>query len=185
MKPCDPILRLGASCTNAAANPFQLLPIQRTIFSFLCFCVNFPLCFLFQIRTVISLIFENLSSVYFNNFSGNAVQKVPVVGYHNNGTPIFQQLFFQQSNRFVVNMVGRFVQQQNIAGLNQSSSNAGTPLFAARQCTNISGFVCNAQFSQNRLRFKRLCLFKICRQMQHDLFQYAAVRFKLRNLRQV
>ena len=52
---------------------------------------------------------EQVSTVNFYNLICNAIQKITVMCYHDNRTPIFFQLVFQELYGFIVNVVGWFV----------------------------------------------------------------------------
>ena len=105
--------------------------------------------------------------------------------HHDNCTPIFFQLVFQELYGFIVNVVGWFVQQQDITGLNPCRRNASSSPFSARKCTDVAVYVGDAKLLQNRFGFKFFCRLQICWQVCHDLFQDAAMFCKVWNLRQV
>ena len=51
--------------------------------------------------------------------------------YHYNSTAVFFQLLLTERHRFIVNMVCRLVDKQNITGLYEGSGYAGTSSLSA------------------------------------------------------
>ena len=137
MEALDSVLGLGASRPNTTPDPLQFLPIERAVFPFLRLGICLTLCLLFQIGAVVSVVGEETATVNLHDFPGDAVQEIPVVGDHDNCATILLQLLFQQLYGFVVDVVGRLVQQQHIAGLDECRSDTGTTAFSAGERSDV------------------------------------------------
>ena len=79
-----------------------------------------PLCavlfLLFGVVGVIAGKSHNISGIYFNDLSGDAVQKIPVMGYDQDSTLIIGEIPFQPADRIHVQMVCGLIQQDDIGG---------------------------------------------------------------------
>ena len=72
------------------------------------------LAFLFQIGRIIALVDKIAATIEFEDPADNIIEEVTIVGHENDVTLIVDQMLFQPSHRFCVQVVGRFVEQQNV-----------------------------------------------------------------------
>ena len=74
-----------------------------------------------------------MPAVEFQNPAGNIVQKIPVVRNGDYSAGKFVQESFEPGHRFRIEMIGRFVEQQNIGALQQQPAQRQPTFFPPRQ----------------------------------------------------
>ena len=185
LKALNAVFGLGAPRACAPADPFQLPPVKRLVFPLRGFCVRLALRFIRKIIAVIAFAEIQLSAVNLRNPLADLVQKISVMRDHDNRAAVFQQLILQQLRGFVVDVVGRLIQQEHITRLHECGGDACAALFASGECGDIAVAVRKPELPQHGARLVFLCGFQIRRQMREHLFQNAAVRVKFRNLREI
>ena len=141
--PCDQFLelldtRLGLGLTplGPGPDPFQLVIDRLLAASGLAVFLLQALGLLLQIGGVIAFIGEIFAAIEFEDPTHDIVEEVTIVGDHQDRTGIFLQMVFQPGHAFGIEMVGRFVQQENIGLLDQQPGQRDPALFAARQILN-------------------------------------------------
>ena len=184
-KALDAVFGLGASCAGAAADPFQLPPVERLVLSLCGLCIRLALCLIRKIIAVIALAEIQLSAIDLRDPLADLIEKIAVMRDHDDRAAVFQQLILKQLCGLVVDVVGRLVQQEHIARLHEGSSDARTALFTAGKHRNIAVTVGQPELPQHGARLVFLSRFQIRRQMREHLLQNAAVRIKFRNLRKI
>ena len=73
-----------------------------------------PLLLLLQPGRIVALVGNALAAVEFENPAGDVVEEVAVVGDDQDGAGIVAQVTFEPGHGFGIEMVGRFVQQQQL-----------------------------------------------------------------------
>ena len=114
IKSIFPIARLMTSGLRHTAHPFELRTIQ-VVGAFYLHRLGFDTFFaFFQIIAIIALVLVYPAVVYFNNLRTNAVEEVTVVRHHQQGQVGTAQIVFQPLGHVEVQVVGRFIQYQDI-----------------------------------------------------------------------
>ena len=132
-----PISCLMPAGLRHASHPLQLGTVEVIgAFHFYGFGFN-TLFALLQIITVITLILVYLAVVYLYNFRANAVQKVTVVRHHQKAEIVATQIFFQPFRHIKVEVVGRFVQYQQIGFSDKGIGKRHTLQLAAGQVFHL------------------------------------------------
>ncbi len=123
----------GSSSLDAFANPDfffgQSFVKQRVFFFFGRQCLFFA----DQKRIVVAGPVEQSAAVDFEDPGRHALQKHPVVGHEHQRRAEPEEKVFQPINRIDVEMVRRFVQQQQIRFGNQCPGQQNAPLHSGRQ----------------------------------------------------
>ncbi len=114
----DAGLRLGLARLGALAHPFALTRQRPLAGRFLASLLGHALGLLFQVGRVVALVGDAPATVELEDPAGHVVQEVSVVGDHQHRTGIFAKMLFQPSDRFCVEVVRRFVEEQQV-GLRQ------------------------------------------------------------------
>ena len=119
LKPLETSFLFGRTRLCSATHPFQFVP--QEILTLFLFRKKpfFPFRFHFQIFCKVRLIGINLPFFQLQHTVCYAIQEITVMGYHQKGFRVFFQMFFQPFHSVVVNVVGRFIQNQQIHRRNQ------------------------------------------------------------------
>ena len=80
---------------------------------------------------VIAFVGDTLAAVELENPARHVVEEVAVVGDEDDAAFVFAQRVFKPGNRLRVEMVGGFVEQQDIGGLEQQFAQGHAAAFAA------------------------------------------------------
>ncbi len=89
------------------------------------------LLFLFQPRRVVAFPGDAEPAVEFEDPAGDVVEEVPVVGDGDDGALVVLQVTFEPRNRFGVEVVGRFVEQEKIGFRQEQPAQRDAPALAA------------------------------------------------------
>ena len=100
--------------SGSSAYPFQFYTKYRLALSFSCQLHFLTLGFQFQVSRIICLVTINQTFIDFNNSVRHAIQKVAVMGYHDEcPSPLFQ-IVFQPICHFIIQMVCRLIKQKYV-----------------------------------------------------------------------
>src|SRR6218665_2849031 len=86
--------------------------------------------FLFQIRRVVAFIGVEPTAVNLTNPFGNMVEKVPIVCHSEHRTGILRQVLFQPQHTFGIEVVGRFVKQEQVGFLQEEFAQGHSTLLS-------------------------------------------------------
>ena len=78
-----------------------------------------------------------VAAIQFQNPARHIIQKVAIVGHGDHGAFILLQMLLQPQHRFGIQVVGRFVEQQNIGLLEQQPAQRHPPLLAAGEHAHL------------------------------------------------
>ena len=140
---------LGASCLYTLAHPGQLLLVKPAHFVGVAGLYGFTLCLFFEKGGIVAAVAVEFSTIKFENDVGGAVKKIAVVGDDDETRLTIVQLFLQPADGLVVEMVCRFVQQEQVGRANQRRRQRHTLLHAAGKGADFLGHVVDAQTVQN------------------------------------
>ena len=90
------------------------------------------LLFLFKPRRIISFIRNSVAAVEFENPACNVIEEVAVVGDGDDGAFVVAQVMFEPRHGLGVEVVGGFVEQENIGFSEQESGEGDAALFSTR-----------------------------------------------------
>src|ERR1700693_436526 len=121
----------GASSPDTAPHPFQFNPQKSLAAAFRLFGDLLPDRFRFQVRRVVAGMRVATAAVEFDDSRGNDNEKVAVVRHKNHRARKPLEKFFKPADRFRVEMIGRFVQQQQIRLRRQRPAQRHPPFLAA------------------------------------------------------
>ncbi|MND68196.1 hypothetical protein D3C80_596400 [compost metagenome] len=129
----DTGLRLGLTSLRAGCDPFlfarQRLLATSLFASFLLHALGLG----GQVGGIVAFVRNATAAVEFENPAGDIVEEVAVVGDHHHGARIIAQVLFKPCDRFGVEMVGRFVEQQQVRLRQQKAAERDTAAFTTRQ----------------------------------------------------
>ena len=114
-------------------HPFQLTFERFTAFAGRFFLHGHAGSFLLQPRSVISFPWNTFATIEFKNPTRYIVQKVTVVRNGNYSSCVLLQVMLQPFHRFGIEVVGRFVEQQNIRIAQQQTTQSDAALFTSRK----------------------------------------------------
>ena len=124
---------LGLPGLWAHADPFQL-PLKGFLtFGFGFFLIFEPLLFLLQPGGIIAFPGDALTPVQLQNPAGDIVEKISVMGDSDDGSGIILKMVFQPGDGLGIEMVGGFVQKQNVGFLQQQPAQRHPAFFPAGQ----------------------------------------------------
>ena len=123
-------LVLGLTGLRRAANPVELVLQALGELGVLGALDFHTLGFRLQIRGVVALVRVQVAAVDFANPFGHVVHEVAVVGDSDDGALVLVQELFEPQNRFGVQMVGGFVEQQQVGGFKQQTAQGDTTALA-------------------------------------------------------
>ena len=124
----DMRLLLGGTGTGPAHHPGQILLVKSRHFPLRRQGVIQPLLTGLQILFVISLVPEDAGLVDLPDRIGHRVQKIPVMGHHQQSPLVGRQPVLQPLDHVMIQVVCRLIQDQQITG-GQKSRRQGSPLF--------------------------------------------------------
>lgn len=165
----DALPAFGASGPCAALQPGQLAFEQALPLSFTGPRVLFPFAFQLQKAFVICLVPVQLPMIDLRNTVADPVQKIPVVRNHHQRALIAFQLSFQPFHHFIIQVVGRLIQNQYFAGAYQRGRHGQTFALPAGKVPYRFAKVRHAQLCQNRLGPVAFLLHIAPRAAQHML----------------
>ncbi|OPY17054.1 MAG: hypothetical protein A4E69_00063 [Syntrophus sp. PtaB.Bin138] len=132
-------LRFGVAAPGAHPDPLQL-PLQGLLpLRLLLLFVAQPRLLLLQPRGIVALPGNSLPAVKFENPLGHIVQEVPVVGDGDDRSLVRLQVMLQPGHRFCVQVVGGFVEEQDVGPLQEEAAEGHPPPLAAGE--NLHGGV--------------------------------------------
>ena len=131
--PLDMGLLLGGTGPGSPADPFQFHPQDGLAFALACRLHLLTLSLQLQKAGIIGLIAINRAFVDFHNPVAYTVQKIPVMGDHDQCASPFFQIVLQPVCHVIVQMVGGLVQQQNVRrGEQHRNKRQALPLSAGK-----------------------------------------------------
>ena len=116
---------------------------------------------------------------------GDAVEEIPVVRDHDHRAAVSVQLFFQPRRRLVVDVVGRLVQNQNFARIDEGGDDRDALFLSAGQQTDGFVEVEDVQLGQHGLCLIRPLLGKPFVRAAEHLLEHGDVLGEVRRLRQI
>ena len=124
-------MHLGLARLRVLAHPFQFL-LHRLHVGVDLLVFGFQARFLLlQPARVVALPRDAVAAVEFENPLGGVVEEVAVVGDGDHGAGEAHEELFQPFDRFGVEVVGRFVEQQHVGLCQQQLAQRDAALFAA------------------------------------------------------
>ena len=170
---------------RAAAHPLQLSAIQGPPLAF-CgkrhFLTRRPI---LQIYFVVSLVAIQLATGQLQNDIGDPIQKIAIVRHHKNRAAKLFEISFQPLDGITVDMVGRLVQDENIAGIGENTRHGDPFPLAAGQCTHFFLEVSHTELMQHGFALVITLCGSLRRQITDRLLQYGFVGIISRGLRQI
>ena len=118
----------------------------------------------------------------FQNHIGDPVEKIAVMGHHKDCAAELFQIIFEPFHSGAVNMVRRFVQNQNIAGVGKNTGHGDSLPLAAGQKAHLLIKLCNTQLVQHGLAFIIPLGERFRCQIADGLFQHSSLRIEGRGL---
>ena len=88
-------------------------------FAFGCHCTGHAFRLACEKSLIIFVVKIQLCVIQLTDAVGHTVEEIPVMGDDDDSAFIRLQLLLQPCRSFIVNMVGRFVKNQNFTGVNQ------------------------------------------------------------------
>ena len=107
---------LGGSGTGSAHHPGQILLVESGHFTFSRKGVVEALLFGLEILFIITFITEDIGFVDLPDGVGHRIQKIPVMGHHQEGAFVGRKPVLQPFDHVVIQMVGGLIQDQKITG---------------------------------------------------------------------
>ena len=170
---------------RAAAHPLQLSAIQSPPLSF-CGKRHFlTRCPVLQIYFVVSLVAIQLAIGQFQDHVGDPIQKIAIVRHHKNRAAKLFEIAFQPLDGITVDMVGRLVQDENIAGIGENTRHGDPFPLTAGQGAHLPCKIRNAKLVQHGFALVITLCSCLRRQITDRLLQYGFVRIISRGLRQI
>ena len=164
-------LLLGRTGLGAAADPGRFPADQIAPFGRFRFFPFQPGLTLFEIRCVISTIRIDLSPVQFQHVPGDAVEEIPVVSAQNQGRLAVVEILFQPAYGTVVEVVRRFIHDEQITRQDQRPCQPQPFPLAAGQGIDGLGQIGNPQLLEHHfgmlLQFPGLLFIHFPGQLQH------------------
>ena len=133
----DSRLALGLPRLGAHPNPLQFAGQRSLPGLLLTLFDRHPLLAGFQPGGVVALQRNPFAAVDFQDPLGNVVQEISIVRDGNDGAGVPGQVLLQPGNAFGIQVVGRFVQQQQVGLANQQLAKRHAASLAARQLRDI------------------------------------------------
>ena len=152
----DTGLALGLARRGRLAHPFGFAFQHLDAGSVFTLLLRKALGLLLQIGRVIALIGNGAATIEFENPARDIVEEVTVVGDDQDGTGIITQVMFQPVDGFSVEMVRRFVEQDEIRLGQQQAGERDAALFTAGEIVNrsIAGWAAQRVHGLLHLGFK-------------------------------
>jgi len=121
----------GLPAPGPLPDPFQL-PFQGLLpFGSLLAFLGKPFGFLIEPATVVTLPGDTLPPVELQDPAGYIVEEIPVVGHGYYGSLVLGQVVFEPMHRFGIEVVGGFIQQEDIRFLQQQAAKGNPAPFPA------------------------------------------------------
>ncbi len=136
----DPGLRFGLASLGAHPDPFQFASQVLFASLLLAFFQSHSFGAVFQPRAVVAFERDAAAAIDFEDPLGHVVQEVTIVGDGHNGALVVGQVLFQPRNGFGIEVVGRFVEQQQVGLANEQLAKCDAAFFATRQVGDLSIF---------------------------------------------
>ena len=133
----DAGLALGLARPGRGVDPFELVLEGPLAGAFLALLLGQALLFLFQPGRIIALVGNAAAAVQFQNPAGDVVQEIPVMGDQHDGAFIFVEEAFQPGHRLGVQVVGRFVEHQDVGAFQQQPAERHPAALTARQFAHV------------------------------------------------
>ena len=129
----DAGLGLGLARLGRLFDPFAFARDGALLRGFLARFLLQALFLNLQERGIIAFVRNALAAIQFQDPAGDIVQEIAVMGDQDDAAFVFAQRRFQPFHRLRVQMVGGFVQQQNVGRVQQQLAQRDAAAFAARQ----------------------------------------------------
>ena len=133
------------------AHPLQFRTIEVVGTDDFCIGGINPFLTLFQVIAIIAFIRINLLVVYLDDFGADSIQEIAVVGDHEQTQCTATQITFQPFGHFQVEVVGRFVQYQEIGFGNQDIRQRYTLQLSTREMLDLLVEIADFQLGKNLL----------------------------------
>ena len=127
----EPALALGGAGFDAGAHPFDLAAQESLAAVLLGLVVGAAFGAGTQISAVVAFMHPDLAGIQFRNAGGDAVEEIPVVGDEEAGVRGVGEVFLQPADGFGIEVVGRFIQQQQVGLGNQGAGEGHAAFFAS------------------------------------------------------
>ena len=115
----------------------------------------------------------------------HTLQKISVVGHHDQAAPELPQPFFQPCGHLGVQMVGGLVQHQHVGRVDQCSRQRHTFALAARKGAHLLIIIGDAQLVEHGFGLKFIERPEVGRKVEKHLLQHSSFILHGRILRQV
>ena len=129
----DTGLAFGMAPLGGHADPLQFARQSLLAGGFAFLFPTQALLLLFEPARVVAFPGDALAPVQLEDPAGHIVEEVAVVGHGDDRSGILLQVPLQPGHAFGIQVVGGFVQQQDVGFLQQQPAQGHAPLFAARQ----------------------------------------------------
>ena len=133
-------------CTAAPLCPFQLHPQNTLAFPLRSLFHFFSGRFQFQEPGISCIITVYFPMADFHDPCRNPVKKIPVMGNHQNGSPVRAEILFQPADHLRIQMVGRLIQKQHIKISCQSSREHDSSFLSSGKLFHFLIQLRNSQF---------------------------------------
>ena len=142
---------LGGAGLCSPAQPFQLIPeevLPLLLAGFLPLQAGF---LLLQVVGVVAGVGVGPALVQFQYLGGCMVKEVPVMSHHQERPLAGLQILLQPGNGLAVQMVGRFIQKQQVTGLDQRRSQRQPFLLSPGKVACLFTIIRDSQLREHRL----------------------------------
>ena len=133
----DAGLRLGLARLRAGRDPLALAPDRLLAGVVLAAFLDQALGLGVEILGVVALVGNAAAAVELEDPAGDVVEEVAIVGDDQHRARIVAQVLFQPGGRLGVEMVGRFVEQQQVGLFEQQPAERDAAALAARQVGDV------------------------------------------------
>ena len=185
LKPLDARLLLGASGLRAPPNPLQLAAQDGASLSRRRVLHLQPRGLLFEIIRKVSVVQIQFAVADFRNAVAHAVEEVAVVRNHHQRAAILRQPPFQQGDGLRVDVVGRFIQHQQIDRADQRRRQRDALFLPAGERAHVRVEIVDAELAEQRLRLVFIRRADVLGRVEKHLLNRRARLAVIRHLRQI
>ncbi|CAB4546796.1 unannotated protein [freshwater metagenome] len=131
-------LALGLTALSTGAHPFELfLDALGSLSVLLAFDLH-ALSLGLKVRRVVAFVGVGPATVELKNPLRNVVEEVPVVGYRDHGSWVLLEVLLQPQHGLSIQVVGRFVEQQKVRGLQKQATQRDASTLTTREHRDVS-----------------------------------------------
>ena len=127
----DARLAFGLAALGAGANPLKLVLDRLGAALVLAVLLLEPLALGFKVGRIIALVGEVFSAIEFENPADDIIEEITVMGDHQHRAGIELEVVLQPFDALGIEVVGRFVEQQDAGLLDQQPGQRDAALFTA------------------------------------------------------